>query len=204
MPNWCSNTVVVGGDAAEVAKFNEWLGDGKLLLSKIIPTPSQLTETVAGFHGDADKQKALEEQEKKNIEELGFKNWYDWNIANWGTKWDVDVEVDESSSMDEQVIMCFQSAWAPPQKAISLLAEKFKKLTFRHSYFEEGVGFVGFDEYADGKLTNEVCNEDSGSDTWKQLAADEFGWEPWPDDVDEMEETEDGKVSETPSLPRKR
>lgn len=203
MPNHCSNTVVVIGDAAEVAKFNEWLDDGKGLLNKILPTPIQLTKTMSGFHGDPEKQKLLEEQEKKNVEEFGFKNWYDWNISNWGTKWDVDAEVDDFGNLDGQVIMCFQSAWSPPQKAISLLAEKFNKLNIRHSYIEEGVGFVGYDEYADGKLTNEVYNEDSGSDAWKLLAADEFGWEPWPNEVDEMEENEAGQVTEVPKPAKK-
>lgn len=186
MPNWCSNTIVVSGDAAEVAKFNEWLGDGKLLLSKIIPTPTQLTETVAGFHGDADKQKLLEEQEKKNIEETGFKNWYDWNVSNWGTKWDVDAEVDESSSIDEQVIMCFESAWAPPQKAIALLAEKFNKLNIRHSYFEEGMFFVGVDEYANGEPNTSIYEEGTENAACTELANEEFGWEPWPDDEEDL------------------
>jgi hypothetical protein len=41
-------------------------------------------------------------------------------------------------------------------------------------------------------------NEDSQSDEWKQLAQDEFGWEPWENDADELEENEEGKVTEVP------
>lgn len=198
MPNWCSNTIVVGGEAADISEFNTWLGDGKNLLFKIKPIPQKLVDTVAGFHGDPEKQAELEKQEQSNLEQFGYRNWYDWNIGNWGTKWDIDAEIDDSNNTDDQVIFSFESAWSPPQKAIAILAEKFNKLSFRHSYLEEGVGFVGYDEYDTGGLTNSEYNEDSQSDEWKQLAADEFGWEPWPDDEDEMEQNEEGKVTETP------
>lgn len=198
MPNWCSNTIVVGGDAADISKFNEWIDDGKALLNKIKPTPQRLVDTVSGFLGDPEEQKKLEEQSAANVKEFGYANWYDWNIGNWGTKWDVDAEVDDVSSINEQVIFSFESAWAPPQRAIALMAEMFPKLTIRHSYLEEGVGFVGYDLYKDGLLAEDVYNEDSQTEEWKQLAADEFGWEPWPDDEDELEENEEGKVTEVP------
>ena len=204
MPNWCSNTIVVGGEAADISEFNAWLGDGKGVLSKILPTPTPLTETISGFHGDPEKQAELEKQEQSNLEQFGYRNWYDWNIGNWGTKWDIDAEIDDSNNMDEQVIFSFESAWAPPQKAIAILAEKFNKLSFRHSYLEEGVGFVGYDEYDTGGLTNSEYNEDSQSDEWKQLAQDEFGWEPWPDDDEELEQVEVTEVPKPAEKPAKK
>ena len=189
MPNYCSNTVVVSGDAAEVAKFNEWLGDGKALLNKINPTPQILVETMSGFYGDDEKQKELEQKEQSNLEQFGYKNWYDWNIGNWGTKWDVDAEIDDFSSCEEQVIMSFQSAWSPPTNAMVSLSEMFPNLTIRHSYLEEGVGFVGVTTIQAG-CASDVCHEDSSADVWKEMAQEEFGWEPWPDDEDEMEQIE--------------
>jgi hypothetical protein len=195
MPNWCSNTVSVSGDAADISEFKNWLGEGKGLLTKINPTPKQLTETVSGFHGDPEKQKALEAQEKINLEQFGFKNWYDWNIGNWGTKWDLDVDIDDFNTTDTEVLFSFESAWSPPQLAISALATKFNKLTIRHSFFEEGVGFVGYDLYENGEATVEEYNDEYKSDKWKRLASDEFGWEPWPDDDAELEVIE---VTETP------
>ena len=204
MPNWCSNTIVVGGEAADISEFNAWLGDGKGVLSKILPTPTPLTETMSGFHGDPEKQAELEKQEQSNLEQFGYKNWYDWNIGNWGTKWDVDAEIDDSNNTDEQVIFSFESAWAPPQKAIAILAEKFSKLSFRHSYLEEGCGFVGYDEYDTGGLTNSEYNEDSKSDEWKRLAEEEFGWEPWPDDDAELEQVEVTEVPKPAEKPAKK
>lgn len=198
MPNWCDNNIRITGEAADISKFKEWLGDGKAFLSKINPTPQPLVETVAGFHGDPEEQKKLEEQSAANEKQYGFKNWYDWNIGNWGTKWDVDAEVDDISSSSEEVIMSFQSAWSPPQRAISALAAKFPKLAIRHAYLEEGMCFVGVDEYSGGAITAEIYNDDSRSDEWKELAFEEFGWEPWPGDEDESEENEEGKVTDVP------
>jgi hypothetical protein len=182
MPNWCSNTVVVRGDAKDMKKFNKWLGDGKGLLSKIKPTPKPLINTVSGFIGDPVEQAKLEKKQKANLKKYGAKDWYDWNISNWGTKWDVDADVDESSSTDGEVVMSFESAWSPPQVAISELSVKFPKLTVRHSYMEEGVCFVGFDELKNGEVLNQNYNEDPKTEAWKHLAREEFGWEPWEDD----------------------
>jgi len=103
-----------------------------------------------------------------------------------------------------QIIFSFESAWAPPQRAISAIAEKFNKLTIRHSYLEEGVGFVGYDLYEKGELANEEYNEDSDSDAWKQLAQDEFGWEPWPDDDTELEQVEVTEVPKPAEKPAKK
>lgn len=188
MPNWCNNTVVV--KAANISKFAEWFGDGKALLSKIIPTPQKLVETVSGFHGDPEEQKKLEEQSAANRKEFGYSNWYDWNVANWGTKWDVDAQIDDYQSSDTEMIFTFESAWGPPEAAMQKLSELFPEITIRHSYLEEGVGFVGVTEFENGEVIDKQYAEGTESDEWRQLASDEFGWEPWPDD-DELGETED-------------
>jgi hypothetical protein len=202
MPNWCSNTIVVSGD--DLTKFREFLDNGRSFLSKINPTPQPLVDTVSGWSGNPEEQKKIEEKQAANLLQYGAKDWYDWNIHNWGTKWDVDAEFDDASSTDTEIILSFESAWAPPQVAISSLAEKFPELSIRHSYFEEGMCFVGVDEYSNGVIANEIYNEDSSSDEWKQLAHDEFGWEPWPDDVDEMTENEAGQVTEVPKPAKKK
>ena len=181
MPNWCSNTIVV--NAADISKFKQWLGDGKALLSKIAATPQPLVDTVAGWSGIVDEQKQREAQEQDNLLKYGSKNWYDWNVANWGTKWDVDAEIDDYTSCDTEIIFSFASAWSPPTRAMQKLGELFPNISIRHSYLEEGVGFVGVLTVEDG-VVMDICHDDSNTDVWKQMAADEFGWEPWPDDAD--------------------
>jgi hypothetical protein len=177
MPNWCSNNIRVSGPDAALNEFAEWLDDGNNLLSKIIPTPEELTKVQSPFNGTKEESDAL-------IAKYGHNNWYDWNIANWGTKWDVEPNLQTN---DGEIGLVFESAWSPPQRAIALLAEKFDDLSFYHAYLEEGMGFVGYDEYEGGKIVDEFYSDDSDSDEWKELASDEFGWEPMEDDEDEVE-----------------
>ena len=177
MPNWCSNNIRVSGPDAALNEFAEWLDDGNNLLSKIIPTPEELTKVQSPFNGTKEESDAL-------IAKYGHNNWYDWNIANWGTKWDVEPNLQTN---DGEIGLVFESAWSPPQRAIALLAEKFDDLSFYHAYLEEGMGFVGYDEYEGGKIVDEFYSDDADSDEWKELASDEFGWEPMEDDEDEVE-----------------
>jgi len=90
------------------------------------------------------------------------KDWYEWNIANWGTKWDIGSDNGEVHGLnptivDNEATMSFDSAWSPP---IGL----YKELVLRGfrvvaSYFEPGMGYCGvwtdgddlYTEYGDDK-----------------------------------------------------
>lgn len=106
---------------------------------EFLPTPQELRDTVAGWMGE-DKQAAHEAQQEANIEKYGFKDWYDWNVANWGTKWDFSLEsVDRIDA--NTVKAAFDSAWSPPIAAYGRLVELgFEIEAF---YYEPGMAFVG-------------------------------------------------------------
>lgn len=53
----------------------------------------------------------------RNIVEYGAATWYDWNNANWGVKWDADVEI-----FDDGAEMTCSTAWCPPVEAFQKLA----------------------------------------------------------------------------------
>jgi hypothetical protein len=109
------------------------------LLMEFVPTPQELVETVAGFMGE-DKRAAHEAQQKANIEKYGYKDWYDWNVANWGTKWDVSLENVER--LDANTVKAgFESAWAPPIDAY----RRLEALGFEVEamYYEPGMAFCG-------------------------------------------------------------
>lgn len=84
----------------------------------------------------ADMGKSLLEIKEK----YGFDNWYDWRIANWGTKWNAcDTEYDEES---EQIK--FDTAWSIPYPIITKIAQDNPTVNF-DGYSEEETGW--FDEY---------------------------------------------------------
>ena len=75
------------------------------------------------------------------VKEYGYDNWYDWNIANWGTKWNVcDAQVDWAETF---VTAYFDTAWCPPEKIYDAIVAKFPNLTVNWHYSEPGCGFSG-------------------------------------------------------------
>ncbi len=137
MPNWCSNGITLRH--ADPAMIDRVMNGKDGLLMEFIPTPQELVDTVAGFMGE-DKRAAHEAQMKNNIEKYGYKDWYDWNIAHWGTKW--DVSLDSVNRVDANTVEAsFESAWSPPTGAY----EKLCALGFeiKAYYNEPGMCFVG-------------------------------------------------------------
>lgn len=137
MPNWCNNGITLRhADPAMIDRAQH----AESILMEFIPTPQELVDTMAGSFGDTDKQRELEAKEQSNLAKYGFKNWYDWNVANWGTKWDFSLEnVDRVDA--NTLTAAFDSAWAPPIDAyIKLCALGFE---IEAMYYEPGMAFVG-------------------------------------------------------------
>lgn len=139
MPNWCFNTLTLKhDDPLMIARAKEAFGRSELL-NEFIPVPKPLLETIAGSIGDEDKQKDLEIQEAYNFKDYGYKNWYDFCVNEWGTKWDVDGDVvgDDLNSLT----LSFESAWAPPVAAYEKLSEQ--GFYVEAMYYEPGMMFCG-------------------------------------------------------------
>jgi hypothetical protein len=120
MPNWCMNDAEVTHENPEMmAKFAEAWNAGGLL---------------AAFHPQPD-----------NIGE----GWYDWRLANWGTKWDVGLEKDEPQVevVNNTLQLSFNSAWSPPTGGYEKLAELGFEI--RAYYWEPGMCFAG--RWSDGE-----------------------------------------------------
>jgi hypothetical protein len=86
-------------------------------------------------------------------------HWYDWNVRNWGTKWDVAIrhgeEYPETELMEEDETSLsyrFNTAWSPPLPAIEKLSQQYPDLEFNLSY-EEEQGWGGEYLFVDGDGT---------------------------------------------------
>lgn len=173
MPNWCENSVQIKGQ--DLSKLREQIGDGTNFISRFLPTPKALTEVTSPFNGTA-------EESAKLVAEYGSNNWYDWNVKNWGTKWDFDAEIGKAD--DGSIYLHFDSAWGPPLEAMVKISQLFPEVTIRHAYFESGMCFVGVAQIFNGEIDDNY-NEDPDSEEWQTMAMDEFGWAPEIDDEDE-------------------
>ena len=155
MPNWCHNHIILKHtDAEMIAKAKEGF-EGNGFLSAFMPVPQELVDTIAGRVGDPVEQAKLKQQEDANIAKYGFKNWYDWSVANWGTKWDITTDgAPVTISADGLTLTAFVlSAWGPPIEAYRTIQEKFGFEIESH-YYEPGMCFFGTYNNGNDKYVN--------------------------------------------------
>ena len=140
MPNWCSNHITVRGtDPAEIERLATAFATGGFC-NAVVPMPEELNIT-SGFLGNGAEQAELEAKSAANLEKYGYANWYDFNVANWGTKWDVEGDAIERDEDGLGFSGTFESAWSPPTKVCEALVEQGFEVTLY--YYEPGMGFVG-------------------------------------------------------------
>jgi hypothetical protein len=71
------------------------------------------------------------EEQAKLIQEYGASDWYDWQIANWGTKWGTySLKVHKMGGDGSPILIEFQSAWGPPDDAMMRLIEEYLSKNF--------------------------------------------------------------------------
>ena len=129
MPNWCENTLEVWGDEKELKEFKEkTINEDKdeFHMGELLPRPKDKDD-----------------------------DWYEWNRANYGTKWD-DMTIDYSAYGDGELVVEFMSAWAPPSEFIENVYKKFPNLHFKLKYDEPGMAFFGVTTASEGKY-NDSC-----------------------------------------------
>ncbi len=69
--------------------------------------------------------------------EYGYDNWYDGQVNNWGTKWDLS-ELVVNDLDDYQCTLIFKTAWCPPEPIVDKLRDMFPDLEFYGMWIEEG------------------------------------------------------------------
>ncbi len=131
MPNWCENTLKISGELNKLENFylenrnydNE--KNEELDFLKSVPMPENVL------------QGNLSLQERQ----LNPNNWYDWNITNLGTKWNVSDAY--YTKNENEIIYEFLTAWSPPTSWLEKTADKYPNLIFKMKYCEESMGFAG-------------------------------------------------------------
>jgi len=167
MPNWCANSLkLIATTPESESKLSEIVrelarataaNESAAIFNLIKPVPQAL-QIVAGWSGDAAEQAAREAVERNNLDTLGYANWYDYCIGEWGTKWDAS---DATYDLDDnQVTIFFDTAWSPPMGIYHAL----ENMGFRveATYVEQGMGYIGY--YRDGRDNCEDLNLETGDD----------------------------------------
>ncbi|NDE15007.1 hypothetical protein EBZ80_08770 [bacterium] len=220
MPNWCSNRLTVFGTEHALTSFLSAARteESSFSFQVFVPCPEELKETTSG-HTTIDGVSVtvwrnVSQPDGKMLQvritpedldrfkwQYGATNWYDWQIQNWGTKWDVEAHVSSDAIADGEVSIDFETAWSPPKEFVLAVSNKFPALTFTLDYAEPGVGFGGRATYRDGDLVEAVEAEDAASakhlsewhsDAIGSIAEDDDDDDEWSEDEEEDEEVTNG------------
>jgi len=156
MPNWCNNSITIQGSTETLKTFWEEANqEGSGLLNAMVPMPKALQGTTSP---DPKPEQGNYKGEQPIVD--GFTNWYDWAVANWGCKWDVDIERLEFTDNGDgtaSISGSFESPWAPPIDAYNKFLEDMDGCSLVADYHEPGMDFLGEydngdDNYYDGLL----------------------------------------------------
>ena len=164
MPNWCQNILYITPLTVEADALLKSALEKRELLNTLVPRPVELNDTVAdflsperlrelaqqgesGFHDNGSRHVSAEERDRRLalIDKYGHDNWYDWNCANWGTKWEADLTSHRPTNHGEPseyaTVICFDTAWCPP---IAMLANLDRsQWKFALYYWEPCCWFAG-------------------------------------------------------------
>lgn len=151
MPNWCENIIVLKhNDPAMLEKAAEAWNKGKFLQS-FVPCPQPLLDTVSGSVGRIGDDPLVnyrvelhEAQMTLNLKHFGYKDWYSWCVAEWGTKWDIGLDEDQENKAQVEngvIHVRFSSAWSPPTGAYDKLVDLGFEI--EAYYYEPGCDFCG-------------------------------------------------------------
>ncbi len=127
----------------------------------VLRAPHRVIEALKGPEDAVDFNQIV--PQPANIEQGGCSGrhdpgvvcWYEWNTANWGTKWnaysiETDQDVLESVTGDGTVAKLnrdiistvkFDTAWAHPDQIIKALSERFPTDQIEVMYADEDLGY---------------------------------------------------------------
>lgn len=159
MPNWVKNIVHALKYDMDFKKFTD--EEGKFDFNKITPMPDDI------YRGD------LGEKERAKY---GNRNWYDWSIEHWGTKWNAC----ESNVQGNTVY--FETAWSCPVPLLVELGKRVGGILVFYADEDTGSNCGGFIVKKNGDII-ELENDRimavaiQGDDLYDHDVIDRFIWD---------------------------
>lgn len=169
MPNWVSNNMTIapdaeaGGTIKDVAMLVEQVGKPYTVKRTTFPDtgiedhevkkPFSFWNIVRPEGDDLGKYFPPISYPYDGSMEAGGSSpfWYDWNINNWGCKWDAS-DVDFMDHNPDHKQYTFSTPWGPPLEVLKSLSEQHPNLHIELEW-EEEQGFGGTFVFRGGEAT---------------------------------------------------
>lgn len=181
MPNWVYNTLEIEAIEADPEQINKLVSQlnqpfsvnhdqWNIETGQMEKKPTEYSKPIIGFWNivkPTDLETYFGPQPEVDLNKpitFDSDHWYDWNVRNWGTKWDVAVRDNDEypdTTMEQGegvVVYNFNTAWSPPVPAILALSEQYPELVFTLTYQEE-TGWGGDCSIMSGQIINEANYE---------------------------------------------
>ncbi len=93
-----------------------------------------------------------------NLEEFRYSDWYDWSIANWGTKWNAYFQ-----SLHAYNVIYFNTAWNGVPNLMIKLSSIFSEVTLKYLHED-------YDDSWEFEIKNgELLNHKKEKVVWEQV-----------------------------------
>lgn len=156
MPNWCNVNIEIMGDENLLRNLDSQINaGGEPQPMNCLPRPEDI--------GD---------------------DWYNWSLQNWGTKWEMDVQVYDfvtdgvTTPGYGNIAIGGLTAWGPPTALLEHISRIYPGLVVICSYHEEGMDFLGTSlsyqgntRIKDAFISDEVERDDDGMLDYDDLDA---------------------------------
>lgn len=178
MPNWVYNNMTVKGEREALIAFRDKASklapngiseNGTLEYSESdsselsfwnFKEPENKFAYYKDAHGTKPEGYDTWDMTEKLAHDMKFtgEGWYDWNVREWGTKWDAcDVGLQDQIATKEQYLHYnFSTAWSVPEGAFVEMVAQHPELEFDFSCEEEqGWGIEAIGAGGDYSMTRE-------------------------------------------------
>jgi hypothetical protein len=162
MPNWVHNNLTVSGDKEELAKLKAQVGAQIAVPTKeyVFDAGKKIVRDAEGniIYKDTTRVEEnpvfafwnITQPSADQFENYRSEGWYNWNLINWGTKWDVAGSVEVHDESDDYWRITFETAWSNPEQALTELSRQYPTLTIYNEWQEEQ-GFGAHEGYLAGE-----------------------------------------------------
>lgn len=137
MPNWFYLTIHLSGKDKDVEQFVENVKGSE----KYGTTGAQFDFNHFIPQPDNIYRESISSDTRKELDAKGIPNWYDWNVKNWGTKWNANVDCAFCLSSVEGFPTEYEyqmaTAWADPRPVLHKMFEMYPDIDFTISGSEE-------------------------------------------------------------------
>jgi Ferredoxin-like domain in Api92-like protein len=177
MPNWTNNSVIVSAKTeAELHEFIDFCdkphtSHWKDFNSKEVLVDENTKGVFWNFLSPLDTEAYFDNEPRTPNPDLDIMadianqfatgmDWYNWNVRNWGTKWDIQIHpeeltFDQNNDGDYYFHWYFDTAWSPAEQAYRAMARRFPNLSFNYEITEEANFFAGILVFENGELVSE-------------------------------------------------